>query len=121
MNKIRDIIRLAEASLSQRQIANALNISRPVVADTSEKIKGAGLTYTQIKSMPDSELSQYFIKAQKPSSKSMELKEQFPHYAKELKKTGVTLTHLWEEYLSVESAGAQVHAVLLPLSAVAAG
>jgi DNA-binding transcriptional regulator LsrR (DeoR family) len=42
MNKLREIVRLHEvARMSQRQIARALNVSRPVVADTLTKNRPA--------------------------------------------------------------------------------
>ncbi len=44
MKKIREIIRLAETSeLSQRQIAKAVQVSRPVVSEIVQKFKATGL------------------------------------------------------------------------------
>jgi len=100
MKKIREIIRLIEESrLSQRQIAKALGISRPVVCQTIKKIQGAGIIYSQIKAISDAELETYFSENKRPTSKYSELKEQFPYITKELKRHGVTLKILWKEYL----------------------
>ena len=61
MKKIRGIIRLKETSeLSERQIAKALNISRPVVAQYIKDFRSSGLTYEQSKKMPDSQLLSLF-------------------------------------------------------------
>ncbi len=50
MKKIREIIRLAETSgLSQRQIAKAIKVSRPVVSETVQKFKASGLSLKEIK------------------------------------------------------------------------
>ena len=100
MKKLRDIIRLHEQSgLSKRQIAAALNISRPVIAQTIKKIQSADLNYDKIKAMKDSELEACFSEEKRPESKSAALQEKFPFFAKELKRAGVTLRTLWEEYL----------------------
>jgi DNA-binding Lrp family transcriptional regulator len=106
MKKIREILRLTEESqLSQRQIGKALNISRPVIAQAIQKIQIAGITYAQIRTMPDSELATAFSDVKRPVSKSAELKKKFPYFTKELKRTGVTLKHLWEEYLEENPQG----------------
>lgn len=106
MKKIRYIIRLhEEAELSQRQISNALNISRPVVSRTISRVQDSGLTYGKISSMPDSELEACFVEEKQSSTKSAELKEKCPYIAKELKRTGVTLKQLWEEYREKDPEG----------------
>jgi len=106
MKKIREIARLHEITkLSQRQIASALNISRPVVSRTIAAIKQADLTYEIMLKMPDTEVSEFFTEGKEPSSKSQELRRLCPYIAKELKKTGVTLKHLWEEYLEKDPQG----------------
>lgn len=100
MKKIRDIIRLKETSnLSERKIAKALNISRPVVAQYISDFRSCGLTYEQAKTVPDSRLLDLFEK--KKSNKSVtyeDLSGRFPGFIQDLKKTGVTLMTLWNEY-----------------------
>ena len=57
MKKIRDVIRLKSTTdLSERQIARALSISRPVVAKYWEGFLASGLAYELIAEMADSEL-----------------------------------------------------------------
>ncbi len=100
MKKIREIIRMhEEARMSNRQIAGALNISRPVVAQYISDIKSAGLTYQQIIAMPDDALLEIISGNKKNKKQKYErLSLQFDYYSKELKRTGVTLALLWEEY-----------------------
>ena len=100
MKKIRDIIRLKETSdLSERKIAKALNISRPVVAQYISDFRSCGLTYEQAKTIPDSQLLELLEKRKsKKSAKYEELIERFPRFIQELKRTGVTLMTLWNEY-----------------------
>jgi len=100
MKKIREIIRFKETTnMSERKIARALNISRPVVAQYINDFKTSGLTYEDTKDMPDSQLLTLFEKQKKTKcSQYEELSQQFPRVAIELKKTGVTLMTLWNEY-----------------------
>ncbi|MFV1976892.1 MAG: IS21 family transposase, partial [Candidatus Scalindua sp.] len=58
MKKIREIIRLTEtSSLSQRQIAKAIQVSRPVVSETIQKYKTTGLSFKEFKETSDSLLN----------------------------------------------------------------
>jgi len=100
MKKIREIIRFSETTgMSERKIARALNISRPVVAQYINDFKTSGLTYEDTKDMPDSEFLALFEKQKsRKCSKYEKLSRQFPSVAIELKKTGVTLMTLWNEY-----------------------
>ena len=55
MKKIREIIRFKETTnMSERKIARALNISRPVVAQYIKDFNASGLTYEETKDIPDS-------------------------------------------------------------------
>jgi len=100
MKKIREIIRFREdGGMSDRKIARALNISRPVVAQYIRDFAATGLTYQDIKGMSDSQFLALFEKQRnKKSSKYEELSELFPYFVTELKRTGVTLMLLWQEY-----------------------
>ena len=100
MKKIREIIRFSETTdMSERKIARALNISRPVVAQYIKDFNSSSLTYEQIKGMADSQFLALFEKQKnKKCSKYEELSQQFPHITTELLKTGVTLMTLWNEY-----------------------
>jgi len=99
MKKIREIIRLDEqAGLSQRQIAQATGVSRPVVAQTIQKARVKNLKLEAVRQMNDTELAKLLSEPGKPIKKADILAGNFPTYAKELKKTGVTLQLLWNEY-----------------------
>ena len=100
VKKIREIIRFKKTNdMSDRKIARALNISRPVVAQYIKDFNATGLTYEEIKDMPDSQFLALFEKQRnKRSSKYEEISELFPYFVTELKRTGVTLMILWNEY-----------------------
>ena len=106
MTKVKEIIRLhEEGGMSLRQIAKAVNKSRPVVTNILTIWKELNCTFQEIKDLPDSKLEEKIFHMRKPSSKAEELKERFPYYAMELKKKGVTLQLLWEEYIQQNPGG----------------
>ena len=107
MKKIREIIRFSETpDMSVRKIARALNISRPVVAQYIRDFNASGLTYEQIKGMADSQFLALFEKQKnRKCSKYEELSQRFPSVAIELRKTGVTLMTLWNEYRKEHQGG----------------
>jgi len=100
MKKIRDVIRLKSTTeLSDRQVAGALSISRPVVAKYWSGFQASGLEYEQIAQMADSELLGMVEKPRiEKSAKYRRLAQYFPHIVMELKRKGVTLHLLWQEY-----------------------
>jgi len=100
MKKIREIIRFkVTTDMSDRKIARALNISRPVVAQYLKDFNASGLAYEETKDMPDSRFLALFEKQRnKKCAKYETLSRLFPYFVTELKKTGVTLMTLWHEY-----------------------
>ena len=63
VKKIREIIRFKKTNgMSDRKIARALNISRPVVAQYIKDFNATGHTYEEIKGMPDSQFLALFEK-----------------------------------------------------------
>ena len=98
MSNIKNISKLREAGLGIRQIARVLNVSHPTVSNCLSKISARNLSYEKVKDLPDSELSKIIYGNKKENSKIVKLKKYFPEYVKELKRTGVTLYLLWEEY-----------------------
>jgi len=100
MGKIRELLRLhEECGLSNRQIGRALNISRPVVGEYLVNLKLSGITYQSITAMSDDEVMRTLETRKKERSERYRiLSERFPYLVKELKKPGVTLELLWQEY-----------------------
>ena len=100
MRKIRELTRLyEECGLSNRQIARALKICHPVVGQYLVNLKASRLTYQDIKAMSDDEVMEIIEKGrQRKSERYGILFQQFDYLLKELKKPGVTLELLWQEY-----------------------
>ena len=117
MRKIRDVLRYRHsAGLSLEATARALNISKGVVAKYSRLASAAGLSWPLPDELDDSGLEKLLyrqVAAREPTYAE-------PDYAlvhQELKKKGVTLTLLWEEYLqAVGGRGYQYTAFCTPVS-----
>jgi transposase len=76
-----------------------MNVSRPVVGQYLTDFKATGLSYDEIKEMADSELLALFEKKKiEKDARYQELCSRFDYFFKELKRKGVTLKLLWEEY-----------------------
>lgn len=101
MRKIREIIRISASNpdFSNRKIARALKISHPVVSQYLSDYKNSGLNINDIDAMNDNELFEILQgKRKKSNERYNKLCSQFEYITKELKKSGVTLQILWEEY-----------------------
>lgn len=107
MNKIREVLRLhATTTMSVRQLSRALSVSRPVVSENLARFKATGLTWEDVKDLSDGELRDLLTPpAAEPVGRRAELEARFPAYVTELKKTGVTLKRLWQEYLADDRRG----------------
>src|SRR4030042_5038850 len=107
VEKIREILRLRElAHLSDRTISRVLNIPRPIVKRYLEDVSRAGLDYTAVKTMDDDTLLEILEGKVTLSSPRYEvIRSQFDYYLKELKRPGVTLQRLWEEYRAAHPDG----------------
>ncbi len=97
MRKIKDVLRLKlDAKLSHEQIARSLGLSKGVVTKYVGLAAAAGLSWSQIQSCDDVTLErQLLVAPQRPRTQVQ------PDYARvhhELRRKGVTLMLLWEEY-----------------------
>ena len=114
MKKIRDLIRLKSTTqMSDRQVARALQVARPVVGRYWGAFEASGLEDEQIEGMADGELMEV-LKAhlcspgaggEEQNGRYGELEKQFPCFVAELKRTGVTLQCLWQEYVAKHPEG----------------
>jgi transposase len=106
MDKIREIIRLNQKlNLGCRKIAQALNISKTAANEYIAEFKATGLSYQEVENLADSKLAELLSKAKRGSKKYKDLEAKFPYFAKELKRKGVTLKRLWEEYIEENPEG----------------
>jgi len=97
MSKLKEILRLRyEANLSARQIARALNISHTVVNTYIAKSSDCSSAYSELKKLSDSEIVANLFPTE--IKKYKYTPPNFAHIHKELKRKGVTLELLHEEY-----------------------
>lgn len=108
MRKVKEVVRLREeCGLSQRQIAQSCRLSRTTVAEYLRRVAVAGLTWPLVAELDEQALEQrlFPVKPGRPVSGRM-----VPDWAtvhQELKRKGVTLFLLWEEYKAVHPEGYQ--------------
>jgi transposase len=110
VSKVREIIRYGcTTELSERQIARALGVSRTVVAKTLRAFSHSGLDCATAAAMADSELLKHLECERAPSADSRYalLAAGFPQMVVELKKKGMTLQYLWEQYANEHPDGYQ--------------
>lgn len=98
MSKIRRTLQLlGDCGLSTRQVAAALNISKSTVSEIALYARTAGIDWVRANALSDEELQARLYPPPRPRSSA----RQEPDYAElhqELKRPGVTLQLLWEEY-----------------------
>lgn len=97
MRKIKDVLRLKlDARLSHEQIAAALKISKGVVAKYAGLASAAGLDWATISELDEPQLERRLLT--KPSKPATYVLPDYGRIHQELRRKGVTLMLLWEEY-----------------------
>jgi len=103
MRKIREVLRLHhELGLSERQIATSCQIAKTSVSRYLKRAKQTKLTWPLPENMDDHELEQRLFPHERKSQYRL---PDFSEVHKGLKRRGVTLFLLWEEYKSLEPTG----------------
>lgn len=110
MRKIREVVRLALGlKLSHRQIARSLSIGLGTVGLYLSRFRGAGLSHPLPDSVDDAELEHLLFPKSCPASDVRPRPE--PDWSAihaEMKRKGVTLILLWEEYKAAHPDGYQL-------------
>jgi len=104
MRTVREILRLHfEHNLSQRAIARACSVSPTTVGDYLERVGQSGRDWQALSALNDSSLKTLlYPDGGKPARKPL---PDFDYLRLEMKKKGVTLQLLWEEYRSIHPDG----------------
>ena len=98
MRKIRDVLRLSGEGLSARQIAGSLAIGRTTVQAYLDRARDAELGWPLPPEMSDTELER---RVYPRTARDVSNRAALPDWAyihRELRRKGVTLSLLWEEY-----------------------
>ena len=99
MRKIKDILRLHhEAKLSNRAVAQALNIGYGTVADYLNRAKQAEVGWPIPADMGERELARLLFPSQPTTGQRRFSEPDFPTVQYDLKQKGVTKQLLWQEY-----------------------
>jgi transposase len=99
MRQIRELIRLDHEGVGAREIGRRLGIARSTVQDNLYRVRRAGLSWPLAPELTDEVLEQKLF--QRPGAKAGLRQHTEPDWGslvREMKRTGVNLTVLWEEY-----------------------
>ena len=106
MRKTRDVLRLHASGLSKRRIAAGLNIGRTAAGDYLRRARRAGLAWPLPGGgLSDEALERLLFAPQPAVSPDRRPLSDWPLLHRELKRPGVTMSLLWEEYRAVHRDG----------------
>jgi transposase len=107
MRRVREILRLKHAcGASDRAIGRSLGIARSTVALTLERVATAGLTWPLPETLSDRVLeATLYAGAGTRQGVRRKAEPDWTHVHRELRRPGVTLMLLWEEYRAREPGG----------------
>jgi transposase len=107
MRRIREVLRLKhEGGASDRQIARSLSLARSTVALTLERAAAAGLGWPLPATLTDRVLeAMLYAGAGRQQGERRKSEPDWAHIHHELRRPGVTLMLLWEEYRQREPDG----------------
>lgn len=104
MRSIKDCLRLYfDLKQSQKQISNTLSIARSTVQEYLHRFTACGLDWLDVSSLSDLEFEQKLFPVGSAVERYPALDFEYMH--RELRRTGVTLQLLWEEYRGNHSGG----------------
>ena len=106
MRKIKEILRLNAAGLSNRRIAYICGVGRTTVADYLYRFSASDLNWPLPDDIDEIELESKLFSAPPEEPRPRPLPD-WPFIYQELKKKGVTLSLVWSEYKSLNPDGYQ--------------
>jgi transposase len=108
MRQVKEVLRLKwSCGLSDRQIAQSLGISRPTVTQYVRRLKAAGLSWPLPEDVDDAALESRLFATANPAPAVGRPLPDWNWVNQELKRKGVTLTLLWQEYKANNPDGLQ--------------
>lgn len=107
MRKIKEVLRLAAADRSQREIAHAIGVARSTIADYLKRAERAGLRWPAAAELDDGMLERALFPPPPAVPTESRPWPDFGLVHREIKRKGVTLFLLWEEYKAAHPDGFQ--------------
>ena len=105
MRHVREALRLLyKEGLSQRKIASVLGVGRSTLQEFVVRFQASGMPLEQALSLSDQDLSGHLFGAA-PLARTHAREPDIEHLLKELKRPGVTIQLLWEEYRKIHPDG----------------
>jgi transposase len=98
MRKIKDVLRLHAAGRSARQIGPSVGVSRSTVADYLRRAEVAGLYWPLPDGLDEEALERRLFPPPPPTQSRLFTEADWAEIHRELKRPGVTLALLWDEY-----------------------
>jgi len=105
VRKIREVLRLKAAGVSDRKIAAAVGSSRSTVQECLRRAREAGIAWPPDESLDEQALQERLYRRRIPAS--IRPQPDFAHVQQELSRRGVTRLLLWEEYKAATPEGWQ--------------
>ena len=105
MRKIRDVLRLSAAGLSKRQIAASLGIGPTAAGACLRRAREAGVGWPLPDDLDDAALESRLYPAPAAAAKDWRSLPDWPAIHRELRRKGVTLQLVWEEYRAAHPDG----------------
>jgi transposase len=105
MRKIRDVLRPHARGLSKRRIADSLTIGRTAVGDYINRARRAGLEWPLPDDVSEVELERRLFPPPRIVFPHQRVLPDWPVLHRDLRRSGVTLSLLWEEYRAVHPQG----------------
>ena len=100
MRKIRDVLRLSAEGMSTRQIASSLAIGRTTLQGYLDRARDAEVVWPLPPEMSDTDLERLIFPRTARDVSNRATQPEWAHIHRELRRKGVTLSLLWEEYRS---------------------
>ena len=106
MRKIRDVLRLTHAmGMSRRVVGEVTGIGKTAVGDYVRRASAAGLTWPIPEAIDDAELERRLFPPADGVNCTTRAEPDWAHIHAELKRRGVTLALLWQEYRAEHPGG----------------
>jgi transposase len=105
MRKVRDVLRLRASGISKRKIAASLSIGVTTAGDAIGRARRAGLSWPLPEELSDEALERLLYPPVQVAARDRRPQPDWPAVHRELRRPGVTLQLLWEEYRSAHPDG----------------
>ncbi len=98
MRKIREALRLRANGLTTREVGESIGVGRTSVSTYLKRAERAGLSWPLPEGLDDAALEALLFPAPPADAATVYPRPDWTHIHRELRRSGVTLSLLWEEY-----------------------